>query len=282
MQVVPLKKQVRSLAIPLQRKGVFHWFRLGFIDLPVTYTGGSTDILILNSFRSFGRDDYEQMISALSMELSSFSTGVASNDKIFSRDYVSKLIKHSFEIIKAIFLRLLGLRKPHYKNIFMDVIEHVYQDNLLKILQVSRPKAIVTLCDAHPQDHIATRLFSSHGVITVTLQHGQFFLKGGVNDLLITNCISDFVLVWGRRTKDQFDSVSGLSVRPVVLGSLRENFQFDNHDPSILNERLINLRNMKKITFVVLLNSDVDFLENAEIIKFVNEACFLIGAFFFP
>ena len=87
---------------------------------------------------------------------------------------------------------------------------------------------ITTFCDAHNVEHYIAQRYKNSGVKTITLQHGQY--KVIKNEYIIgdneayNNFISDYILLWGEKTKDEFLKAGISEDRLIVVGALKNKF----------------------------------------------------------
>jgi len=84
---------------------------------------------------------------------------------------------------------------------------------------------LVTFCDAHPMENLATQLSASMGLATITNQHGQYRILDHRNMSAdaeaYANFQSDRMLAWGRATVREFEKAGIAPSRLSIIGWIR-------------------------------------------------------------
>ncbi|RXK63766.1 hypothetical protein ERT44_17910 [Stenotrophomonas sp. MA5] len=86
-------------------------------------------------------------------------------------------------------------------------------------------ETLVTFCDAHPIENLATQMANSKGVFTITNQHGQYRVLDHTNMSAdaeaYANFQSDRMLAWGGATVREFEKAGIATSRLSVTGWIR-------------------------------------------------------------
>lgn len=124
-------------------------------------------------------------------------------------------------------------------------------------------KFLMTFCDAMPHENILTQIAKKQGKKTFTLQHGQYRILNKNNISpdaeVYENFISDYMLVWGQATIDEFAKYGIDKSRLIVSGRI-------GYVPET------NIKsNIKNIG--ILLNGSNGMKNNIEMINIVKDLC---------
>lgn len=141
-----------------------------------------------------------------------------------------------------------------------------YKELYLKFkdIDVNNFKLIVSFCDSHPEDNLFTQFIKNKGVITCTLQHGQYRIlnenKLNADAEAYKNFISDCLLAWGKATQDEF-SLYGINPKRVVPVGALKRFSFINRQ----------IQHIMTGVFGVVLSGDTYTKSNIDMIIAANK-----------
>ncbi|HIE4562011.1 hypothetical protein R1L06_05190 [Stenotrophomonas sp. C4297] len=84
---------------------------------------------------------------------------------------------------------------------------------------------LVTFCDAHPIENLATQIANSRGLLTITNQHGQYRILDHTNMSADSEAYANFqshqMLAWGAATVREFEKAGIESSRLTVTGWIK-------------------------------------------------------------
>lgn len=133
-----------------------------------------------------------------------------------------------------------------------------------KTLKTSMYKSIITFCDAHTIENLCTQVAQKQGLITGTLQHGQYTILsvGKINPdaELYNNFISDYLLSWGIATKSEFVKFGIEESRILCVGAIKP-FSYYSRD----------FKYADKDVFGVILSGNKYYDINMQMIKIAND-----------
>lgn len=100
----------------------------------------------------------------------------------------------------------INIEDDFKRAIVLNLLEtKIFLDNLEKIHRyLEGCKLLITWCDAYLIDNYFTQFCKQKGIVTATLQHGQFPVTNEKNDYFhsgFQGFISDYFLAWGNYTK---------------------------------------------------------------------------------
>lgn len=147
-------------------------------------------------------------------------------------------------------------------------------DNSINKSRLHQYKLVVTLCDAHQIDNLVAQFFIENKIKTATLQHAHFtyYDKGyeNKNTVHYENFISNYILVWGKFTANEFSKKAGIDRNRIIVAG----------PPKYINLKLPNkedaLFQKNRNSFGLLLDGDIfqgdsrSIKRNANLIKMSN------------
>ena len=159
------------------------------------------------------------------------------------RKYKKKEIKHP-----AFFSLLIAQYVVYFREISKKIMERKY-------------RVVTTFCDTHDIENLFSQIAKSYNKTTVTLQHGQyvFWNREIPESEVYKNFVSDYLLAWGRATKEEFKKAGVNENKILCVGALKE---FSKNTPLVYN-------NMKNV-FGVILSGNVHKKSNIHLIELAN------------
>lgn len=128
---------------------------------------------------------------------------------------------------------------------------------------------LVTFCDAHPIENLATQIANLRGLLTITNQHGQYRLLDHTNmsadSEAYANFQSDQMLAWGAATVREFERAGIESSRLTITGWIKR--------PGAAGARL----GMGARCFGVMLNGENARRSNLNLLRAADEIAERLG-----
>ncbi len=186
----------------------------------------NADIILEYSLRYKKRKDLDQMFYELKNICKSCGeVGTILIDPKLSLKQVPnklykliKLLKQS----KSSEFRILDKIKINLLYIFYSEVAKILNSSFKK----PKNKLFVSYFDGHNFDNLCAQHFNMKGILTLTSQHGQFRVaKEGFQNAeseSYLNFISDYMLIWGDKTLDEFRKVGFDKNRFKIVGSLKK------------------------------------------------------------
>lgn len=202
-------------------------------------------------------------------------------------DSIADLFKESIKDIKYIhFIRYISLKNlfekiymfsKYFREFLMQGVEdscisaivvtqYLMQKNYIDQFKIFDDELtiFITFCDAHGIDNLLTQIANRKQIKTITLQHGQYRILSDGNEIadaeLYENFISDYMLVWGQATVDEFIRVGIDADRLIKVGALKA-FSFNKN----------SCKYEINSTFGVVLSGDPYKETNINMIKLANQ-----------
>lgn len=216
---------IRPMSIRLYSKSiklVIKCFLQAILFEPnIDYKNNDSNILVSYAFEKDRRKDYDEIIENLKFMLNNYN-------EIFLL-YKLNILKIPIEIL--IFIWNLIFFKLNHKVKFFDRIKinSLYMtakklEKKLKNLNL-KEDLLISFCDAHFEENILTQIFKLKSGKTITLQHGQYrFMEKGHEDEnaeAYMNFISDYMFVWGNKTKNEIKKGNIDVKRLYIVGALK-------------------------------------------------------------
>jgi hypothetical protein len=220
-----------------------------------------SDILFSYNFNADKRKDYYNIYITT---LSAFQN---SNQLEIKRsfDALSFPLKF-FKLVKKVFFK---------KNLGINILSRIiiyslelHLENLPKkideIYNLLNPKIYISFCDSYMEENICTQYFNSKNILTITHQHGLYrktnSFTHGTDSEAFLNFVSNFILLWSNKTKEEFINCNINPNRLVVLGKAQ---------PKHLKK--IDSFNYNDNNFIVFLNGDKNLKSNLNLIAISND-----------
>jgi hypothetical protein len=166
-----------------------------------------------------------------------------------------------FKVLLIIILR--GVKNPLITSLII-VKYIILEKKLIKEIDFSKLKFIVTFCDAYPPDNLFTQLCKIRNIKTATLQHGQYRILSKPNENAdieaYENFISDYMFSWGEATQREFNKFGIDEDRVIPIGALKW-LSFVNKEID-WNDNLV---------FGVVLSADIYKESNKSMIELANQ-----------
>jgi hypothetical protein len=140
-------------------------------------------------------------------------------------------------------------------------------DYVDKVLKVQKFNVLVTFCDAFDIDNTLAQVAKKYGIITATLQHGQYHVLDYdvPENLALNNLVSDYLLSWGQATKTEHLAKCSNNTSIIPLGICDPEYSVTT--PFVLGN------NNKKNVLRIMLNADNYFEQNIKMIKLGLSFC---------
>lgn len=240
-------------------------YSLFFVNL-IEIRNIGAELAIVYSLSSKRRPDYEEIIANLSSCV----------DK--SKAIIETNLKFSFIMpLRTVFaVRRVPVLKLMSKLGFVDgMLLTLLSSNYLahrkyidRELGRAGCRILFTFCDALPIENLFAQAAKSSGIVTLTLQHGQYAFNDLVNsecsnDESYLNFVSHYICVWGKATYDEFLRAGVESKRVLILGSLRSYSVFGVKTISYADKVTTGL-------FGLLLSADIYRDDNIRMISLAN------------
>lgn len=180
-----------------------------------------TDLIVFNTCHLKKRNDYVEYMNNFIGQCSSV------------RHLLEVNLSYTFTpflFFQKIFFIIAGFKK---KKNFLELVQ-LSQLNMLylKIKKMElHGKAVVTFCDAHPEDNMISQMCSQlFGCNTYTLQHGYYtFSPDSINKEVYENFVSDFMLCWGDITKNNLVKIGVDERRLISFGCFKNIIKYEDH-----------------------------------------------------
>lgn len=226
------------------------------------------DITIIYSHRNSKRNDYDEIINNFYECVSVY------NKKLLilkSEINLIKLIKFCLFFLGLVFDKKIT-KQPNVsraKFIFLIAMAKVNIDEAELALNRIKTKLLVTFCDVYFEDNILAQLAKSKGILTLTLQHGQYHIIGKdiPENLALNNIVSDYFFAWGQATIDEYNVKVKGCAKLISAGICLKSYS------KVKNYIGMGKRNIKSGGFNVFLNADNCFYQNKKMIEVVSEYC---------
>lgn len=226
-----------------------------------TVTGDSQyEYAFLYSKRNKQRADYDNIIETAFNLSPSPKSFIDISDQLSIRQifYTLSYVRKAWSITKN--YRCSFIHRATATLLISKFMSH--SDKLLKL--ISNTKTLVTFCDAHPYENLATQLAKIIGVKTITNQHGQYRILNKFNISpdaeAYSNFISDYMFCWGDATINEFIKIGINKSRFIKTGWLR---QWTPPTKSASNSH-------QRTTFGVLLNGENTKSSNYALLNCAN------------
>lgn len=145
-----------------------------------------------------------------------------------------------------------------------------YFANQFRKIDLHNYNLIITFCDSIIPECVFTLIGKNQGVITASLQHGQYtayrenkFINSGVE---LRSLVSDYLLSWNQMTIDEVEKVGKIKTEPYLAGILGY----------IGKQRQLAINPMNKV-FGVVINHPSFEEENILLVKSANILASKIG-----
>lgn len=234
-------------------------FALFFFPTIVIDRKKGSSWMVFYSLEKNGRSDFHKALSILRELLPSPHDYSATHER-FSLFGFFRVVWAAFQARKEVtgllpcginglsFLLLVGKFK-------------VVRREMERVLVLGRLRGVITFCDAMPYDNLLAQLARSHGLKSMTYQHGQYRRLDARNMSpdaeAYRNFVSDRMLCWGEATVAEFMRVGIPAFRMVVVGRL--------YDGGVVSVAARRYR-----CFGVLLNGENGKFSNANLIATAN------------
>jgi|GEM_PF-6818620 len=217
-----------------------------------------SDVLISYAFKFGIRKDYDSIILKLKSIVNNYNEifflyklnifKIPVNLYIFFKNFMFTDLKKRMSI------------KDRMKIISLGITIHKIKETLEKIN--FKEKLLISFCDAHFEENILTQIFKKDCTRkAITLQHGQYrFMENGSEDEnteAYMNFISDYIFVWGEKTKNELIRGSVDSERIVIVGALKD---FKRDKKEIIKNNI----------FCLILDGETNKNSNLSMIKLSN------------
>jgi hypothetical protein len=146
------------------------------------------------------------------------------NNMLVVTDCIEVYQYYSLQKIKCIYLRISGLvfdkslMQEKYLNsdeLFILSKVKLHFDRVEVLMDKFQPKLTLTLCDSLNNEKVFAEVAQRKGFISITHQHGMMVKT---NLSIPNNTVSDFIVLWGERTKQNFIGLFK-KTKIVVLGT---------------------------------------------------------------
>lgn len=219
-------------------------------EYEIEYINNGKDILINNYLKK--REDYNEIMVNLKKILENKYNLLNLNLKYRP---VKSIIKLFFLIKKMICERIGNIRIASLILMLEDLLKELKKTEF-------KEKILITFFDSNFEENLLTQYFKEKGKKTITLQHGQYrCLEEGKEDSNIEaykNFLSDYIFVWGEKTKNELLKVGIEEKKIKVVGALKD---FKSKKYAKKNKRV----------FTVILDGENNFNSNINLIKRANE-----------
>ncbi|TKF69496.1 hypothetical protein FCV59_20560 [Vibrio sp. F13] len=239
----------------------------------ITKNGPSSSVNMIYTFEDAMRADYDEIFNTLLAVLrkKSLDVNFIKLHRKFQFVFSFRIACHFFSVL---FSKYTDLGKGRIKNSLLIALARANVDQVTYYFNSSN-QIVVTFCDAHFEDSIITQVSRNQSCTTVTLQHGQYHI---INDDVPENhalesLSSDYLLAWGRATKEEYDSKIGGETQIVPLGICANSLVRGS------DHRYSNI-NFSDVDIVVLLNADNCLKKNLDMINLIGDYCSNNGIYF--
>jgi len=225
------------------------------------------ELAIVYSLGSKRRRDYEEIIENLASCVDKSKANIETNLK-FS---LIMPLRTVFSIIRVPVFKLMS-KSGFVDGVLLTLLSSnylVHRKYIDRVLDKVGCRMLFTFCDALPIENLFAQTAKSNGVVTLTLQHGQYAFNDLINsecsnDESYLNFVSHYICVWGKATLDEFLRAGVESKRVLVLGSLRSYSVFGVKAISYTDKVTTGL-------FGLLLSADIYRDDNIRMISLANE-----------
>lgn len=203
------------------------FIRLFTFDYKIEISGNkNSNICLFYSLRSSKRKDYDYIIDLFKKSI----TDIKCIDLISYKSF-NKILKKLVVLIKNIIRFKLNNVDDVIISSIVATKYIILNEELNKEFLFEDIDLLCTFCDAYGPDNLATQIATNNKITTATLQHGQYRILSTGNEIAdaeaYENFISDYMLVWGQATVDEFKKVKINSDRLIKIGALKE-FSFND------------------------------------------------------
>jgi len=253
----------KVMAARLYSKGFLDFIKTLLLSLlfesNFIYKDSKSDFIISKNFDSDKRKDYDFIYKKLKDTLIDF------NEIIFIKRF------KPFYLLLNIKNTIIYYKKNKSTDILfservkISLLENYFNNLLIKLHSFSfNSKVYISFCDSYLEENLAAQFFNYNGTLTATLQHGQYRLnnKGyeSTDSESYLNLVSDYIFVWGIKTKHEFLKAGVNPEKIIVTGALK---------PFTQNNKIINHKTIK--SFIVFLNGESHVESNYKMILLANE-----------
>ena len=180
-------------------------------------------------------------------------------------------IIHFFKYIVPWFYSLRCYYKPKLCLYLTSQLNQMYYfANLFQQVDFQRYNLVVTFCDSIMPECVFTLIGKKQGVLTASLQHGQYtayrenkFINSGVE---LRSLVSDYLLAWNQMTIDEMKKVDKITTQPYIAGIL--GYIGKRHELAV---------NPKNHVFGVVINHQSFEEDNLLLVKSANVLASKIG-----
>lgn len=250
------------MAIKLWQNKYIHLFKIVcfclFFKPIVFYINNNSDILISYPFKKGKRKDYDEIINNLKKITKNY------NEIFFSYKWSLVLpIKRLIKFIKNYKVIKLGDDYRKIDKIKVNLLLLIVQEVKTEIENIIfKEKVLISFCDACLEENILAQILKKKSMKTVTLQHGQYRFLNNYKDENVEayeNFISDYILVWGEKTKIEFMKAGIAEKRILIAGSLKDTIK-----NSTVCKKNVDM-------FCVILDGETYIKSNIEMIRIANK-----------
>ncbi len=219
-----------------------------------------SDVLCTYSYRGKGRMDYDDIFD----KFCSFVDNRCDKVEFIYRKRVRYIFLKLFYAVKYYFaLKRWKVDNPLYVAIVLAQFLR-YEAIINKKIVWKKYSLMVSFCDAHGVENMMAQIARNHNVKTATLQHGQYrTLKRQTENADVEayeNFVSDYLLAWGEKTREEFVKGGINRERILLVGALKP-FSYNQREE---NDGILNV-------FGVVLNGNVYEKNNLRMISYANK-----------
>lgn len=219
-------------------------------------------ILISYNFDFEKRTDFYKIYSTTKTAAGQFN-----ELKITRKFELKNLLKKIFRVVKNI------KHKENLTNKYLSSLEvsclEVYLERIPKLLdefsQKLNPIMYISFCDSYMEENVIAQYFKQQKTPTITHQHGLYRqtnrLTNGTDSEAYLNFVSDYMLLWGDKTKKELINCGIDHKRLFVVGKIEPKEIISKDE----------LPQHEKFFFIVFLNGDNNFYSNLNLLKIANE-----------
>jgi hypothetical protein len=259
----------KIIAIPSYGGFLSAIYKSFFTEIDFSKIDSTKDVAIIYSHEGANRPDYDDIVNTFHHALTNETADFIALKCRFSMTDKLSFLRHLFSTFMVSINFNIGFSEK-LKVSFLLARAKVNVDGIEQYFKDSKFNILVTFCDAYDIDNALVQLAKKHGIITATLQHGQYHILNAdvPENLALQNLISDYLLSWGEATQVESSFKCSTNTKVIPLGICSS--EYSTVVPYCSDS--VNEETNKKL-LCIMFNADNCYEQNIEMLSLVRLFC---------